>query len=110
MLFRSRRRLPDLCSGALEAPPAGVVAIVLGHAPGVPAIGTVLAGRPSEDVWLAVGPEGGFSESELSAMIHAGWRRASLGPRVLRTETAGAVAAALVLHAWGDLGPKEEHP
>jgi 16S rRNA (uracil1498-N3)-methyltransferase len=105
-----RRRLPELSSGALDAPPEGVVAIVLAHAPGVEAIGTVLAGRPAEDVWVAVGPEGGFSESELEGMIRAGWRRASLGPRVLRTETAGAVAAALVLHSWGDLGPKGTRP
>ena len=101
-----RRRLPALSSGALDAPPAGVVAIVLGHAPEVASIGTVLAGPRAEDVWLAVGPEGGFSESELDVLIRAGWRCASLGPRVLRTETAGVVAAALVLHAWGDLGPK----
>jgi 16S rRNA (uracil1498-N3)-methyltransferase len=105
-----RRRLPVLSTGALEAPPAGVVAIVLGHAPGVDAIGTVLAGPRAENVWLAVGPEGGFSEGEIDALLRAGWRRASLGPRVLRTETAGAVAAALVLHTWGDLGPKANHP
>ena len=33
-----------------------------------------------------------------------GWLEAGLGPRTLRTETAGVVAATLVLHAWGDLG------
>jgi 16S rRNA (uracil1498-N3)-methyltransferase len=105
-----RRFLPALSSGALEAPPAGVVAIVLGHAQGVDTIGAVLAGPRAEDVWLAVGPEGGFSEGELEVLIRAGWQRASLGPRVLRTETAGAVAAAIVLHTWGDLGPKAARP
>ena len=61
-------------------------------------------GKPLPEVWLAVGPEGGFTEREIEAAVATGWRRASLGPRVLRTETAGDVAPALVLHAWGDLG------
>lgn len=100
-----RRQLPRLSSSFFEVPPEGVVAIVLAHAAGVDSIGTVLAGPQAHDVWLAVGPEGGFSEGELDALIASGWRRASLGPRVLRTETAGAVAAAIVLHTWGDLGP-----
>ncbi len=53
---------------------------------------------------LAVGPEGGFSPAERTALIAAGFAPVSLGPRVLRTEHAGAAAAALVLAAWGDAG------
>ncbi len=99
-----RRVLPSVTLGSLAPPEAGVLAILLAHGEGVAPLGAVLAGSPSTEVWLAVGPEGGFAEAEIEAVKAAGWRRASLGPRVLRTETAGVVAAAIVLHARGDLG------
>jgi 16S rRNA (uracil1498-N3)-methyltransferase len=100
-----RRRLPELLeAAALPSVPASVLALVLHGAPGSPPLGEYLAGPVPAEVWLAVGPEGGYGEEELEAFESAGWRRASLGPRVLRTETAGPVAGALVLHAWGDLG------
>ena len=44
---------------------------------------------------FAVGPEGGFTDAEIDTAIHAGWRTMSLGPRVLRIETAAIVAASL---------------
>ncbi len=100
-----RRLVPSVGLAPLEAPPEEVVGIVLSHASGVATLGELLAGRRAREVWIAVGPEGGFSEGEVDALASRGWRRASLGPRVLRTETAGVVAAAIVLHAWGDLGP-----
>ena len=53
---------------------------------------------------IAAGPEGGFTPGEVEGAVAHGWRRVSLGPRILRTETAGVIAAAIVLHAWGDLG------
>ena len=43
-------------------------------------------------VWLAVGPEGGFTEDEVAAA--ADWQRVSLGPRILRVETAALTLAA----------------
>ncbi|MBI2634828.1 16S rRNA (uracil(1498)-N(3))-methyltransferase [Candidatus Peregrinibacteria bacterium] len=46
---------------------------------------------------LAVGPEGGFSVKEVENAKNHGWRIVSIGPRVLRTETAGIVGAALLL-------------
>jgi 16S rRNA (uracil1498-N3)-methyltransferase len=53
---------------------------------------------------LVTGPEGGLSEEELTACVMAGARVASLGPRVLRAETAAVVAVGLVQHRLGDLG------
>ena len=58
--------------------------------------------RPGE-VALLCGPESGFSESEYSAALAAGWIPAGLGPRVLRTETAGLAAVTIVQASWGDL-------
>jgi len=59
--------------------------------------------KPSH-VALFVGPEGGFSEPELTALAEAGFVSVSLGGRILRTETAAIVGAALVQSHWGDLG------
>lgn len=47
----------------------------------------------SESVWIAIGPEGGFSEDEVAAALAAGWITIDLGPRILRVETAALVAA-----------------
>lgn len=52
---------------------------------------------------LLIGPEGGFADSEISEAVKAGAKRISLGPRTLRTETAGLVAAALLQSYFGDL-------
>ncbi|MCK2089526.1 16S rRNA (uracil(1498)-N(3))-methyltransferase [Thauera aromatica] len=60
------------------------------------------APRPPAGVHLLVGPEGGWSEAELAAADAAGCQRVSLGPRVLRTETAGLAALAVVQARWGD--------
>lgn len=55
-------------------------------------------------VHLLVGPEGGFSAAELHHAQRAGFRPASLGPRVLRAETAAIAAVTLAQATWGDLG------
>lgn len=54
------------------------------------------------EVALAVGPEGGFAERELKQFQLAGARPVSLGPRVLRTETAGPAAIAVLQALHGD--------
>lgn len=54
------------------------------------------------DIAVAVGPEGGFSEREIAQARDAGWLPVLLGPRVLRTETAGLVACAWINTRWGD--------
>jgi 16S rRNA (uracil1498-N3)-methyltransferase len=53
---------------------------------------------------VVVGPEGGLAEEEVAGLEAAGAIVAGLGPRVLRTETAGPVAVALLQARWGDLG------
>jgi 16S rRNA (uracil1498-N3)-methyltransferase len=54
-------------------------------------------------VTLLVGPEGGFTEAELGLMETAGIAAAHLGPRVLRTESAGPAAIAVLQSMAGDL-------
>ena len=53
---------------------------------------------------LFIGPEGGFAEDEVRLAREAGCVPISLGPRILRSETAGIVAAALVMHELGEMG------
>ena len=55
----------------------------------------------AQDVTLMVGPEGGFSPSEEDAAIAAGAIPLTMGPRVLRTETAALAAAATLQAIWG---------
>jgi 16S rRNA (uracil1498-N3)-methyltransferase len=100
-----RRVVPELTVCGFTPVGPGITAIALTPGGDVPTLGKRLEGPRTPEVWLAVGPEGGFSDGEIETLSQNGWLPASLGPRVLRTETAGAVAAAIVLHAWGDLGP-----
>lgn len=60
-----------------------------------------IAGAP---IWVAVGPEGGFSPAEVEAARAAGWSIVGLGPRVLRAETAALAILAILQFSSGDLG------
>jgi len=70
-----------------------------------PGATTPLAGvaEPGTKVCILIGPEGGFSQTEYEDAEVAGFRAVSLGPRVLRTETAAAAALAIMQATWGDL-------
>lgn len=57
---------------------------------------------PVTQITLLVGPEGGFSPEEIQQAQQAGFYPFSLGPRVLRTETAALVALTLLQSRWGD--------
>lgn len=59
---------------------------------------------PDEAISLFVGPEGGFSPQEAALALSRGLEAVTLGPRILRAETAGLVAAAAILYERGDLG------
>jgi 16S rRNA (uracil1498-N3)-methyltransferase len=53
---------------------------------------------------LLIGPEGGFSLDEAAAVAEAGGHSVTLGPRILRAETAALAALAVAQYAKGDLG------
>jgi 16S rRNA (uracil1498-N3)-methyltransferase len=93
--------LPGTLAGSLPAPP-GFERIVFHAGTGAPLAEAV---RPGAAGFLAVlGPEGGLTDREVRACLDGGCRLASLGPRVLRAETAAVAAAALIQHLVGDLG------
>ncbi len=96
--------MPEALAIASAAPPAGSPpSSLLILDPG--------AGRPlgpgprNGTVACAVGPEGGFTADELQAARAAGFTPIALGPRVLRSETAGLVVSAALLATGGESGP-----
>jgi len=58
----------------------------------------------ADEISLLVGPEGGINREEADEATERGWLPMSLGPRVLRAETAAVAAATIVLHTAGELG------
>jgi len=59
--------------------------------------------KSSRDVLLLVGSEGGFSAEEIALALQGGIKLVSLGPRRLRSETAGVLLLGLVLSHIGEL-------
>lgn len=57
--------------------------------------------KPASLAFL-IGPEGGLNDAEVSQAVAANFQAARLGPRVLRTETAAAVALSVAQQLWGD--------
>ncbi len=95
-----RNTLMDIGTGhslerLLAEVPAGAC-VVIAHPGGRPLAADIVPASAREVIAL-VGPEGGFTDQELTAAEHAGVIRISLGPHILRVETAAiALAARLV--------------
>lgn len=69
---------------------------------------TKTAQRPNSAAIL-VGPEGGLSENEIIAAEQHGFEALTLGPRILRTETAPLAAIAILQARWGDMSLEAPH-
>ncbi len=59
---------------------------------------TALRAHPGKRIAIVVGPEGGFSDAEIETLVKKGAVSVSLGPRILRTETAGMAMTAQILY------------
>jgi 16S rRNA (uracil1498-N3)-methyltransferase len=92
------RRLIDYLA---ELPVGGVRLLLAPDAPAARATHEV-----GSEAAVAIGPEGGFDDEELEAFRLAGFRTMSLGPRVLRTETAALAALAWLQARYGDLNAR----
>jgi len=64
--------------------------------------GSQLPETSGPEITLLSGPEGGFDDKEAEAALARGFRRWSLGPRILRADTAGPAALAILQHRFGD--------
>jgi 16S rRNA (uracil1498-N3)-methyltransferase len=60
--------------------------------------------REAGDIAVMIGPEGGFEEEEIRFLEELGAKTVTLGKRILRTETAGMAAIAMLQMAYGDMG------
>jgi 16S rRNA (uracil1498-N3)-methyltransferase len=98
-----RARIPELAepielwAWAQQEPGLSRVALLPGASQ---SLASLAAGKGFE---LLVGPEGGFDDQELVMLKQEGIESASLGPRILRTETAGPAAIAILQAIAGDL-------
>jgi 16S rRNA (uracil1498-N3)-methyltransferase len=90
------------------APTAAAGLRLLAHPEGIPAARWPRP-APSDEVTLAIGPEGGFSEGEVESGRATGWQVVGLGPTVLRIETA-ALAGAAILLAHCEEPPQVQRP
>lgn len=87
---------------SLQARNADSLGLVL--APGAPtSIGRFVPESRPQTADLLIGPESGFAETELEAAQAAGFMPLSAGHRILRTETAGPAAIAILQARFGDL-------
>lgn len=69
-------------------------------------LGDVLRQKPlpPSEVYIFIGPEGGFEDDEAQRIKDKGFHLVTLGNRILRTETAGPAALTMVLYQYGELG------
>ena len=75
--------------------------LVLWEAGSVP-LAEALPDPVPSGIRLLVGPEGGFADHEIAAITAAGFVAVHLGPRILRTETAGLAAVSVLQYLYGD--------
>ena len=78
---------------------AASLKLMLSERADAPVLREILQGQNAKSVSLAVGPEGGWTEGEFSAAQNAGFKEASLGRLILRTETAVTAGLAAVNYA-----------
>ena len=101
-----RTHLPEIAepvtSGRRHGPNGAAYRYVLDENPGaVPLMKALPAERTVQDtVAILTGPEGGWTEEERACFSAAGWTPVSMGPLILRAETAVIAALAVVSQAW----------
>jgi 16S rRNA (uracil1498-N3)-methyltransferase len=106
---QSRRvRVPELqvvsqAAEAFAAQNATAAKVMLSERPDAPALRQILQTEPTrKQAVLAIGPEGGWTDAEYAAAQASGFREASLGKLILRTETAVVAALASINYALGE--------
>lgn len=93
-------KVPQTLQSWLESPCTGTRIIL---APGAyPRINALPENLPTP-ITLLIGPEGGFTDEEVALCVQTGVTAVSLGPRILRAETASTTALALLQHRYGDI-------
>ena len=101
-----RNRVPEVCAlQGLEnwlGQAAGQDVLRLMLAPGAEQSLDRIVPAHNGKIELLIGAEGGLAPEELAMAVAAGFKPLRLGPRILRTETAGLAALAAIQCLWGD--------
>jgi len=102
---QSRRSAPPEIATPIKLRDAvslpGAMRIILAESEQQTHLRDVFANETSGEILLAVGPEGGWADEELRIFQEQGWISASLGPTILRAETAAIAALAIVISELG---------
>lgn len=100
---QSRRAAPPQIGDPIRSSEAvtlaGSVRIFLSESETCTRLRDVLPDESGNELMLAIGPEGGWTEKEQNLFRESGWISASLGQTILRTETAAVAASAIVFAA-----------
>jgi 16S rRNA (uracil1498-N3)-methyltransferase len=101
---QSRRMRPPLLAATAKVVDAFAAAteplkVILSERAAAPALREIFQGSSDQEVCLAIGPEGGWTDAEFAAAAQNGFREASLGREILRTETAVIAALAVTRYA-----------
>lgn len=76
----------------------------LDEEPGAPLLMSAFSPRHGDSAALLIGPEGGWTDAERQQFAAEGWVRASLGPSILRSETAACASLAVLMQMWMAVG------
>jgi 16S rRNA (uracil1498-N3)-methyltransferase len=77
--------------------------------PGAPGLGAAFHPQADDSTALIIGPEGGWTDPERTQFEIAGWRGVSLGPLVLRAETAACAALSVISQGWLAVHPLQSN-
>jgi len=91
-------------SAVLQLAASAAVKLIFWEAASTPLRVDAAGAISTGEVFMILGPEGGFTENEIEQARRAGFKSVSLGPRILRAETAALTASALAQFFFGDLG------
>ena len=96
-----RTRMPKIGEPVkLRALSVGAPSILLDEFPGIAPLTIPETWTLERPLSVLLGPAGGWTDAERGSLVEGGWTAASLGPTVLRAETAGVAAIAIVTHAF----------
>lgn len=110
---QSRRNLiPTLCEplALADLPMAAGRLRLVAWEDAVRPLAALLSEQSSRSVDLLIGPEGGLTGDEVAVLSCLGFQSVSLGPRILRTETAPLVMISILQYQLGDIGGKRTCP